>query len=377
MIAIAVTELTAELESAISGGSPERRVQVLQQITHLFLSIAGRLDERQIAIFDDVLLRLIARAEPAPLTWLSTVLSDLTAVPTNVVRRLARHEEPTVAAPVLLKSEALSESDLIEIANHRGQQHLLAISERKTLDEALTDVLLKRGDTTVCRALAGNAGARFSDQGWRKLAIAAERDDDIADALVVRRSLPVKVLRDLLAGATKASQARHLKTAPPQTRETLRGVIESIPAGASPKAHEPTDYSESKSRALALSHAGQLNNSAVNRFAVHGQRTNLVAALSLLADAAIETIAPLFEEADSYGLIVACRASRLDWQTTLAVINSRSHAKRLTQEEIEEGKELFDALFLSIAQRTIRFGSAGDLAKPGLTGNTSAAARAI
>jgi hypothetical protein len=49
----------------------------------------------------------------------------------------------------------------------------------------------------------------------------------------------------------------------------------------------------------------------------------------------------------------------------------------LTQEELEQGKELFEALSLSIAQRTIRFGSVNDLAKAGLTHTPSAAARAI
>ena len=133
------------------------------------------------------------------------------------------------------------------------------------------------------------------------------------------------------------------------------------------KAPAPIDYSEAKSRVLALSHAGKLSDSTVNRFAVHGQRTNLVAALSLLADVAIEVIEPLLRGSDCYGLVVACRASRLNWQTTLAVIESRSARRRLTQEELEQGKELFEALSLSIAQRTIRFGSMRDLAKPGLT----------
>ena len=131
-------------------------------------------------------IRLIEGAEPDMLAPLSMILCGQTSAPREVVRRLACHEEATVAAPILRKSEALSDSDLIEIANRRGQQHLLAISERKTLDEALTDALLKRGDIAVYRALASNAGARFSDQGCLKLAAAAERDGDIADALAVR-----------------------------------------------------------------------------------------------------------------------------------------------------------------------------------------------
>ena len=374
MTTIAATELFVELEGAIRDGSSRRRLQMLQQVTHLFLSSASRLGGRQIDVFGDILLRLIEGAEPDMLAPLSMILCGQTSAPKEVVRLLACHEEATVAVPILLKSDILSKDDLIEIANQRGQQHLLAISGRKTLDEALTDALLKRDDMAVYRALARNAGARFSDQGCLKLAAAAERDGDIADALGMRPSMPVKVLHELL---TKAAQARPGKTAPLRTCETIRGGVESLAAGVNTKAPEPIDYAEAKSGVLALSHAGKLSDRAVNRFAVHGQRTNLVAALSLLAEVAIEVIEPLLRESDCYGLVVACRASRLNWQTTLAVIESRSDARRLTQEELEQGKELFEALSLSLAQRTIRFGSLNDLAKPGLTHSPSATARAI
>jgi hypothetical protein len=355
MTAIAATDLVVELEGAIRDGSSRRRLQMLQQVTHLFLLSASRLGERQIDVFSDVLLRLIEGAEPDMLAPLSMILCGQTSAPGEVVRLLARHEDATVAAPILLKSETLSTSDLVEIANHRGRQHLLAISGRKILDEALTDAVLKRGDMVVYCALARNVGARFSDQGRLKLAAAAERDGDIAHALGTRASMP-------------AVPARPRQTAP----------LPCATMGVNTNAPEPGDYAEAKSRVLALSHAGKLGDSAVNRFAVHGERTNLVAALSLLAEAATETIEPLFEESDCYGLVVACRASRLNWQTTLAVIKSRSDAGRLTREQLEQGKALFETLSLSIAQRTIRFGSISDLAKPGLTpSHSAAAARAV
>ena len=201
MISVASAEFIAELEGAVEGGSPARRAQMLRQVTQLLLSSANRLDERQIGVFDDVLIRLIERVEARMLAQLSTTLSDLTSAPKQAVRRLACHEDATVAGPILLKSETLSESDLIE-----------------------------------------------------------------------------------------------------------------------------------------------------------------------------DAIEPLMEESDCCGLVVACRASRLNWQTTLAVINSRGHTP-LSQQELEQGKELFESLSLSVAQRTIRFGSVREFGKSGSTDNEFAAAR--
>ena len=56
-----------------------------------------------------------------------------------------------------------------DIAKSKGQNHLLAISERASLSEAVTDVLVDRGDTHVHHALAKNSGARFSESGFAAL----------------------------------------------------------------------------------------------------------------------------------------------------------------------------------------------------------------
>lgn len=377
MTSAAFDGLIAQLEVAVHGGSPARCAQILRQVTQLFRLNAARLEQQLIDLFDHILVRLIKRVETKALAELSATLSELTQAPKEAVRCLACHEDGIVATTILLRSESLSESDLVEFANHLGQQHLLAISGRKIISEAITDALLRRGDITVCQALARNVGARFSDQGCLKLAVAAERDGAIADALAVRPPMPVKILHDLVAGATKAVQTVPRKAGPPRTFGKILRVIESASGGVNTETINPTDYSESKARIFALSQAGKLGDSTVNRFAVHGPRMDLVAALSLLADAPIEIIEPLFNEVDCSGLVVACRASRLNWQTTLAVINSRTLGKKPSQQQLEHSKEIFEALLLSVAQRTIRFGSVRDVAKPNTTSNALSAKRTI
>jgi hypothetical protein len=84
--------------------------------------------------------------------------------------------------------------------------------------------------------------------------------------------------------------------------------------------------------------------------------------LSQLATVTIQTIEALLHESDYYGLIVACRASRLNWNTTLAVISNRPDQARLSEKEIEQAEAAFESLNLSAAQRMIRFGSVRDFA---------------
>jgi uncharacterized protein (DUF2336 family) len=361
MTAIASTELIAELEDVVRAGSPERRIRILRQVASLFLADADRLSEHQIDIFDDVLIRLIGAVEARTLTKLSAPLADLKSAPKEVVRRLAQHEDAAVAVPVLRKCEFLSEDDLIEIARTRSEKHLGAIAGRSAVSHDLTDALLMRGDAGICCILARNPGAQFSVAGFATLVDMALRDDDVAYALVQRPDLPRDVLCELVAKCSPFAQARLLKTAPPERHGLIRTLIEETAVRASARKAAPVDYSEAKATVLALNNSGQLNDSTVNRFAIRRDHPSVIAALSLLTTVPIETIEPLMETEDCYGLILACRASRLDWQTAVAIVRSRRGVKPASPEQLGLAKEAFDTLSLSTAQRAIRFGFAGDV----------------
>jgi uncharacterized protein (DUF2336 family) len=369
----ASTALIAELELAVQGGSSERRLQMLRQVTDLFLSDADRLNENQIGVFDDVLVRLMEQMETRALAQLGNTLSGSRVAPKETVRQLAYHEEVSVAAPVLAKSARLSEGDLIEIANLRGPQHLLAISHRDSLSEGVTDVLLRRGDSQVSHALVKNTGARFSEFGYATLIESSEKDDALAGKLGLRIDIPLKVLRELLSRASAAVRERLLRTAPPEMRakiqEAIRTVVEQIAAPAL----VPEDYSESESMVLALNRAGKLGDQTINRFALQGEYNHIIAALSLLNSVKIEAIEPLIGNPRPDGLIVACKAARLNWSTTSMILRNRPHCRPLDKQDFEYGREVFEALSLSSAQRTIRFWSARGSARKADAPNTAIA----
>src|SRR5438128_8598922 len=52
-----------EVESALRTGSAEKGLETARRVTDLFLSSAGSFDNEQIALFDDVLDRLIGTIE--------------------------------------------------------------------------------------------------------------------------------------------------------------------------------------------------------------------------------------------------------------------------------------------------------------------------
>ena len=354
MAANASAELIAELEATAKDGAPERRTRILQGVAELFLSAASSLTHDQVEVFDGVLLRLMERMDPRRLAELSGALADVAPAPEATVRRLAHHESPSVATPVLLKSPSLTDADLIEIATHFSQQHLVAISSRPRLNEALTDAILKHAGKEAARVLARNPEAWFSALGYAALLILAERDDNVAESLGSRLDLPPASLKKLLTRTTDVVRARLLKSASPQVRERVQAVLGRAAALEEPKPVGSDDYIAAKAAIVVLNKTGKLNDSSVNRFAMRREYPNVIAALSLLSGATIETIAPLMEEADGSGLIIACRGSRLNWQTTAAVLSNR-RVPPLSHEQLEQAREVFEMLYVSAAQYTIRF----------------------
>ena len=375
MATLAPAELLAAVEAAVKNGPPERHTRMLRQVAELFASDAARLSQAQIRLFDDILVRLIERLEAQALASLSAILAEPVSVPEETARRLARHEDASVAAPLLLKSPSISDAELLQIAGNRSQRHLLAISGRPALSEELTDLILRRAGKDVLQALAKNADARFSEKGYSILLAAAERDDSVAESLGLRPDLPAQTLDALLAKATETVRAQLLKAAPAPLRKKIHSAIDSRMARGRPQTTAPADYSDVLVMVDGLNRTGRLNDSAVNRFAIRHEYPSVIAALSVLSGARIDVVEQLMAEDGCDGLIIACRASRLNWQTTLSVINNRS-VPQISAEQVELHQELFETLYVSAAQYTMRYEPPTRGAKPEATDNGLARARA-
>jgi uncharacterized protein (DUF2336 family) len=158
-----------ELEDVLAAGSSDRRTEILRRVTDLFLGNAENFNHEQVGVFDDVLAHLIHQVETNALAELGSRLAPIGNAPTGIIRTLSWHDEISVAGAVLAQSPQLTDGDLVEIAGLRGQGHLGAISERKRLAAAVTDILIQRGDTTVVRKLSQNQGANSPTAAMKRL----------------------------------------------------------------------------------------------------------------------------------------------------------------------------------------------------------------
>jgi uncharacterized protein (DUF2336 family) len=193
--------LITELDTTLSKASRSKHLTILRSVTDLFFNGAQNFSKDHIAVFDDVIDRLVDKTERPVLIELSTRLAPMRNAPVKVVGHLARNDDFAVAAPVLAKSEVLTDEVLVEIAKTKGQYYLSAIAGRTRVSQNLADVLVERGNSDIARKVAANLGASLSELGYVKLIKRAQADKELAALITARGDMPDE-LRPFLKPAT-------------------------------------------------------------------------------------------------------------------------------------------------------------------------------
>jgi uncharacterized protein (DUF2336 family) len=347
--------IIAELEDAVKSGSSERRVDTLRQVTDLFLHDGERLSEDQVKVFDDVLCLLIARVETRARAELGSRLAPLDYAPLEVIQHLARDNEIAVAGDVLAKSSRLKTSDLVEIASTKGQDHLFAISGRSNLPEAVTDVIVDRGERKVIRKLANNATARFSETGYSGIVAHAEQDDELTEILGLRIDLPLKFLRDLLQRASAAVRARLAQIAPPELQEEIQRILKAIVNAAGGDPSSARDFSHADALVKLLKEHNELNDAAIVKFAGDGKFVEIAASLAILNTVSTEMMVRLLEGPRSDLILIPCKAAGLEWPTVETILSTRPLQQPISEPTLKLALKDYGKLSVETARRTLRF----------------------
>ncbi|HXW27296.1 MAG TPA: DUF2336 domain-containing protein [Xanthobacteraceae bacterium] len=349
---LAQQSLITELEDAINSGSADRRTDTLRRVCDLFETGASMYSDEQVELFDDVIGRLAASIEATARAELSNRLAPIANAPVNIVRTLAADDLIEVAGPVLAQCARLDDDDLIGTARSKSQQHLLAIAQRASLSEAVTDVLVTRGDRAVVHSVAGNDGARFSDAAFGVLVERATGDDTLAQRVGLRLDIPRRHFGALIAKASETVQ-RKLMAANPQAAEHIRHVVADIEGKM--KAAQGRDYTAARARVEALHQAGKLGESEVHSFAKSGKFEETAVALALLCGLPVDAVeqAMLDERPDM--LLILAKAIGYCWATAKLLLLLRMGGRGASQHDLELALHSFDRLQVSTAQRAVRF----------------------
>jgi uncharacterized protein (DUF2336 family) len=343
--------LIPELEQAIRHGSAGRRAEMAERVTDLFVDDADRFDADQVAVFDDVLQRLIEQIEGDALRRIAQRIAPVESAPVGVVRRLAADDDIGIAGPVLRHSPRLADSDLAAIASRMGPAHLFAISQRPVIAPAVTDLLLARGDRRIVQAVAGNRGAQISDFGFDTLAKRASRDQRLAETVGLRPDLSEAQLNKLMQAATEIVRRRLYAAAGANADGEISPALAEVAGQA--RVRIASAYGDAQRAVLALMRDGKLGEAELGAFARNGQFEHTVAALSALSRVPIEVVERLMRVERLDALIVLGRAIGIEWTTVRAIIAACGGPTRGAK--LDEARLNFERLSAKSAERLARF----------------------
>jgi uncharacterized protein (DUF2336 family) len=341
-----IQPLLDELEAALAFGSDTRRVDMLSRIADLFVNGAPHYSEEQVALFDDVMMRLLDTTDAKARAELAQRLAPISNAPNNVIHTLA-FDDAIVAQPVLIQSERISDAEILASAASKSQPHLAAIAQRKTLSEPLTDVLAERGDRNVVQLAVKNPGARFSDAGLHLLVRRASGDQTLAAEMGKRGDI-----RQWLA--EKAARAERARLAAEQMNaRAIPHEAGDEPADGDRKAS--LDFTAGRAEVERQNRAHPIGDADVYLYARDRKFAETAAALSLLCDTPFEVVERALLDPGAELILVLAKVAGLSPATTRVILLLRAADRGISSDAIKKALASFERLQPEAAQRVLSF----------------------
>jgi uncharacterized protein (DUF2336 family) len=340
-----------DLEEAVSRGNPESCLQALWHATDVL--IAGTYSEDQIWTFGEIIGRLAQGIETAARARLAGKLASSSNAPYGLTRELACDDSIDVAGPILSRSERLDVEALVACASHKSQQHLLAISRRRSVPEAVTDILVVRGCEEVVASVVQNAGANFSNSGFKQLVRRSEADSILAESLGLRKDIPRHVFRQLVAKASEEVREKLRRERPDLAQDIHQAVVEVTGAIHARFGPASKDYFAAKRAVAKLHEKGELTEDKVFEFA-HSLKFNEAAvALSLLCELPVNIVERSLTKDDREPALILAKALDFSWPTTMALLFLGAPGYRITAGDLDRLKRGFHGLNMKTCQGVV------------------------
>ena len=348
--------LIRELDGTIAHSTDIRRAAMLRHLTDLYLVGAEDFTDDEIDVVDDVFMRLVTTIEDSSRALLSIRIAGVAKAPPRVLRILACDDAIEVASPVLTQSERLDTDTLVACATTKSQEHLLAISRRRTLPVAVTDVLVERGDPQIVLSTASNPGARFSSKGFGVLVKRSSGNDQLASCVGARPDLPPLLFDRLLATASETVRAK-LEAEKKHAKADIARVVGEVSEQIAERATITRSPAFAAARVLveSLDEAKQLSIAKLEDFAKGDRFEEIVAALSIMAKIPADVVERTVNDTNAESILVLAKAVELPWETTKSIITLAAKRYRRSVADIERAMAAFQRLRPSTAQQILDF----------------------
>jgi uncharacterized protein (DUF2336 family) len=206
------------------------RQALMSAVSDLFFNENNVLSDRERALMSDILRQIIHDVEMSVRRELADRLITSGHAPHDLVLALA-NDDIEVAHPILIASDILHDTDLVEIIQHRTMQHQLAISMRKNLSESVTDALVETGNQDFIEAMLKNTDAQVSQTTMEYLVEQAKRVDTYQNPLLRRPDLDPDLAKRMywwVSAALRQHIIDHFEIDPTELDATIETTVKNV-----------------------------------------------------------------------------------------------------------------------------------------------------
>jgi hypothetical protein len=348
-----INSFLRELDEAVSRGTPESRMRALWHTTDLM--IAGRYSDDEIWTFGAVIGRLADEIEVAARAQLARRLARFDRAPVNIIHKLAFDDAIDVAGPVLRESERLEPYALVANVCTKSQTHMLAISERASIEETVTDVLVTRGNQEVVNSVVRNNGARFSEFGFLHMIQRAEGDSILAEQLGLRKDIPRHIFQQLIAKASEDVRKR-LGGERPEMDEQIQSSVTDVTGELQSKFGPVSrSYFVAKRVVTTQFRQGNLNENSISGYARQHRLDEVTIGLSLLCSLPGDVIERALLDKNREMLLILAKALDFSWATTMALLFLGAKEHRITALDLNNLESEFGRLNVETSRSVLKF----------------------
>ncbi|HEY4162624.1 MAG TPA: DUF2336 domain-containing protein [Dongiaceae bacterium] len=335
--------------------STQGRSQLVSVIGDLMNEQGRILTLHERALVNDILKKLIQEVARTVRKALAEKLSASPQAPREVITILA-NDEFDIASPILLNSTILEDEDLMEIVRQRTISHRLAIAMRRSLSERICDELVATKSVDVIKALLENHGACISAATMSYLVDQSETQDAYREPLLRRIDLPADLAKRMyywVSAALRQFIVDNFSVDPIELDLTLSSIAQK--AAHEVPAHAPDEPATNLARQLA--ERQDLTPDIIVETLRRGETPLFEAMLGQAVGLKPILARKLIYDSSGQGLVVACRAARIDRSNfvTLFMLMQRARSEPMTRDPYLMSKclELYDRLSPEIASKLV------------------------
>jgi uncharacterized protein (DUF2336 family) len=342
-----------DLDEAVQRGTDESRTRALWHTTDLM--IAGRYSEDEIWTFGEVIGRLADEIEVAARAQLAKRLAKFDKAPVNIIHKLAFDDSIEVAGPILRESKQLEAYALVANVCTKDQSHMLAITQRETIEESVTDVLVTRGDQEVVKSVAKNDGARFSDFGFLHMIKRAEGDSILAEQLGLRKDIPRHVFQQLIAKASDDVRKRLERERPSMINQIQTSVSDVAGELQSKLGPVSRSYFVAKRVVTTQHRQGNLNENSISVYARSHKLDEVTIGMSLLCALPGDVIERAVLDKNREMLLILAKALDFSWETTMSLLFLGAKDHRITAKDLKDTETEYGRLNVATSRSVLKF----------------------